>query len=87
MSYPKNCLLYFSTSNCPVCMKLDDNFETCDIELEIFKVTPETFPKIMEEFSIFAVPTVILIKDGKEIDRFTGARSSKQIQKWVKQYI
>jgi thioredoxin 2 len=36
---------------------------------------------------IVNIPAVLVFKDGKEIDRFTGARSSKQIIKWVEKYL
>ena len=35
---------------------------------------------------IVNIPAVIVFKNLKVIDRFTGARSSKQIIKWVEQF-
>ena len=40
-------------------------------------------PDTAKRFGIMAVPTVVFIKGGKEIDRFTGLQSREQIVKKI----
>ncbi len=37
--------------------------------------------------SIRSIPTMIIFKEGKELDRVSGALSAEQIRQWVKRYI
>ncbi len=41
--------------------------------------------KIAGQFQVTSVPTVILFKDGKEVNRLVGLRDESQIEEFVKE--
>jgi len=66
-------LIYFSGANCNVCKALQpkllaafkDNYPLIEqLSLEV-----EQNPEISAQFGVFAVPTVIIYFDGKEVQR------------------
>lgn len=43
--------------------------------------------ELAEKFDISSVPTFILFKDGKEIDRVSGSTTKKSFMKWLNKYL
>ncbi len=66
-------LLYFSTPQCNVCKvlrpKLMELFHIHYPEIEHAYVDTTVTPEISGQYSVFAVPTIILFLDGKEFVR------------------
>ncbi|MBT3308942.1 MAG: thioredoxin family protein [Gammaproteobacteria bacterium] len=66
-------LLYFSTPQCNVCKvlrpKLEALFEEHYPEIKNCYVDTTVTPEISGQYSVFAVPTIILFLDGKEFVR------------------
>lgn len=54
-------------------------------KIEIVKINVEEFPEISMEFSVMGVPTVVLLKNEEEVDRFVGAKSEQEIIEWLKE--
>ena len=44
----------------------------------VAKLDVDENPKIAEKFQVFSIPTVVLIKDGCEVDRLVGLCPKKQ---------
>lgn len=53
---------------------LDELAATYDGRASIVKVNTDENPHLMAEFAIMGLPTIILFKDGKAIERIEGAR-------------
>jgi thioredoxin 2 len=53
--------------------------------LKLAKVNIDLAPKTQERFAVQAVPTLLLIRDGKVIDRQAGAAPAGAIRAWVEQ--
>lgn len=66
-------LLYFSTPQCNVCKvlrpKLMELFEQNYPEIGRYYIDSTETPEISGQYSVFAVPTIILFLDGKEFAR------------------
>ncbi len=66
-------LLYFSTPQCNVCKvlrpKLMDLFEVHYPEIGRYYVDSSETPEISGQYSVFAVPTIILFLEGREFVR------------------
>lgn len=66
-------LLYFSTPQCNVCKvlhpKLSELFEQHYPEIARYYIDTTTAPEIAGQYSIFAVPTILLFLDGREFVR------------------
>jgi thioredoxin 1 len=56
-------------SYAPVISKLDEEFEN----ITFFSVDVDQVPELAQRFKIKSLPSLILIKDGEEVDRIIGA--------------
>lgn len=52
-------------------------FGNCDIE---------NCPALAEHFRVTSIPTILVIKDGKEVERLTGFRHEKALIKHLKKH-
>jgi len=76
---------------CGPCRMMAPNFEAAaaqfPLKARFAKLNTDEFPQLAAPFSIRGIPTMIIFKDGKEVDRVSGALSASQIAQWVAQYI
>jgi thioredoxin 2 len=52
--------------------------------MRLAKVDTEAEPALGARFGIRSIPTMILLKSGKEIARQSGAMGAEQIVRWVR---
>ncbi|KAF9080453.1 Glutaredoxin 3 [Mortierella sp. GBA35] len=82
--------LNFWASWAPPCVQMNDVFEELaskNSNIKFIKIEAEKFPDISEEYEIAAVPSFVLVKEGKVVDRVEGANPpelSKTIAKYSK---
>ena len=48
-------------------------------DLVVGKVNVDDSPELAEKFNVFSIPTLVVLKNGEETDRVTGARPKAQI--------
>ena len=76
---------------CGPCISMAPHFEkvalAMPLQAQFLKINNDNEQTLGSKFLIKNIPAVLMIKEGKEIARFTGMRSSKQIQKWVRAYL
>ena len=48
------------------------------------KLDTEAEPGIAQRWAIRSIPTLILFKGGKEVQRISGAMSLPQLQQWLR---
>jgi len=76
---------------CGPCIQMGPHFDAAanamPLQAQFLKINNDDEQSLGAKLQIASIPCVLVYKDGKEIDRFTGARSSKKIEEWVKQYI
>ena len=84
-------LLDFHATWCGPCKALAPTLEDLAKEFvgscEIFKVDIDTEQKLAAKAGIMSVPTLILMKDGKELDRQVGALPKKRLAVWIKKFL
>ncbi len=56
------------------------------LKAQFLKVNTEQNQQLGTQYGIRSIPTMIMFKDGREVDRVSGALSSQQIIQWVSQY-
>ena len=61
--------------------------ESMPLKAQFIKVNTEENQQLAAQFGIRSIPTMIIFKDGKEVDRVSGALSAQQIAEWVSRYI
>ncbi|MDQ7046103.1 MAG: thioredoxin TrxC [Sulfurovum sp.] len=76
---------------CGPCLQMAPHFEKAAIAMplkaQFMKINNDDEQTLGSTHQIASIPAVLVFKDGKEVDRFTGARNSEQIEAWVKQYV
>ncbi|XRQ12614.1 thioredoxin [Actinomadura welshii] len=53
--------------------------------LKLVKIDIDRAPRIRERFAVRAVPTLLLMRDGKVIDRRAGAAPAGPLRTWVEE--
>ena len=78
-------VLYFTADWCNPCKKVKPVVEEMNREsITKFKlVDVDSEMELAKRFEIRSVPTFILIKDGEEIKRITGAQTRDQLEDFV----
>ena len=76
---------------CGPCRMMAPAFEEAaralPLKAQFLKVNTEENPQLGGQYGIRSIPTMVLFKGGKEVDRVSGALSSEQIRQWVGQYL
>ena len=79
-------VLYFTADWCNPCQKVKPIVEEINkdsvTKFQLIDVDSEM--ELTKKFEIRSVPTFILIKDGKEIKRTTGAQTREQLKSFIK---
>jgi len=55
--------------------------------LDFEKVDVDTYPERATEFNIMSIPTLVIVKNGKEIDRKIGLRRKEELTAWLESYV
>lgn len=80
-------LVDFWASWCGPCKALAPTIEAVaqeyDGKLKVFKVDIEAAQDTAGHFGISSIPTCILFRDGKEVDRFVGNQDLKSVKDYV----
>ena len=77
----------FQTEACVICRKLEPMLaavaKPLDGELALVDVDAERNPGLAERFHVRGVPTLILFKDGGEVDRKIGFQTASALRAWL----
>ncbi len=76
---------------CGPCLQMAPAYEEAALELPLkaifLKVNTEENQDLGAVYGIRSIPTIIVFKGTKEIDRVSGAMSSQRLVNWVRQFI
>lgn len=56
-------------------------------KIKVFKIDTDSHQKTPASFGISAIPTIMLFKDGKEVERMVGAKSKKEITAMIESHL
>jgi thioredoxin 1 len=80
-------LVDFFATWCGPCKAIAPSLEQLSAEyggkVKFVKLDTDEAPAIMERFGIEGVPTLILFKGGKEVDRQVGAAPKPHLKRWI----
>jgi thioredoxin 2 len=75
---------------CGPCLQMAPAFEeaalSMPLQAQFLKVNTEEQQTLGAQYGIQSIPTLILFKNGKEVERLSGALSAGRLQNWVRQY-
>lgn len=84
-------LVDFWGAFCPPCLVLAPTIERVAEEFEgkvkVGKLDVTSNPRTPQKYGVKNVPTLILFKDGQEVERLTGLRSQRALTSWIKKYL
>ena len=76
---------------CGPCLQMAPAFEEAalamPLQAQFLKVNTEEQQTLGGQYSIQSIPTLIVFKNGKEVERLSGALSAGRLQSWVRQYL
>ena len=75
---------------CAPCVAMTPNIEKLSDEYsDIFvgKLNVDEYGDIATEFSIRSIPTLVIFKDGEEVERTTGMKQFVELEQIVKKYL
>ncbi len=72
---------------CGPCKMMAPAFEqaaaSMPLKAQFIKLNTETQPHIAAQYGIRSIPTTIVFKNGREVDRISGALPAPQLQQWI----
>ena len=75
-------IIVFTADWCSPCKKLKpilDNLES-KMNLRVFRIDVEKEDEAVENYTIRNIPTIVIVKDGKEVDRISGLIPSEVLE-------
>lgn len=79
----------FYSTTCVPCKMFSKILEEIEYEypfVNIIKVNTTDYPKLGSQNNIDAVPTVLFVKEGKELERNVGVMSEEEVTERISQY-
>ncbi|XP_022739294.1 thioredoxin H2 [Durio zibethinus] len=84
---PNLMVIDFSASWCGPCKFMEpalNDMAAKFTEVEFVKIDVDELPDVAQEFGVQAMPTFVLLKKGKEVDRVVGAQKNELEKKVAK---
>ena len=76
---------------CGPCLQMAPAFEEAalamPLQAQFVKVNTEEQGVLGGQYRIESIPTLIVFKNSKEVERLSGALSAGRLQSWVRQYL
>lgn len=86
---PTITLVEFTGPNCIICKRLEpmiDSAAKCAGQVDVVKVDASELTDVAELHAIRSVPTLILFRDGKALDRKTGFATAAALLRWFDEH-
>jgi len=78
-------LILFTSKRCPVCEPLKEKLKKLPLELKVVDI--EESPKESAERLVFSAPTLILEEGGKEVRRWSGVFSVREVEEFLSRFL
>lgn len=76
---------------CGPCRQMAPAFEeaagSMPLQAQFLKVNTEENQQLAGQYGIQSIPTLVVFKGGREVNRMSGALSVGQLQSWVRQFV
>jgi len=81
----------FWASWCGPCKMMNPIVEELEKELEgkaaVEKINVDEMGAVAAKYGVMSIPTYIIEKNGKEVDRLIGARSRESFKQWIESHL
>lgn len=68
----------------PVLERLADRYAG---RIKLVKVNVDENPNLASRYNAMSIPLLVLIKQGREVDRHVGAAPEEQLTKWIESFL
>lgn len=76
---------------CGPCLQMAPAFEAAalamPLQAQFVKVNTDEQQALGAQYGIQSIPTLIVFKNGKEVNRLSGAMDAVRLQSWVRQFV
>ena len=79
-------LIEFHTSWCGYCKKQQPELEEME-KVWIGQVDADEVPQIAAKYNINSFPTFLILKDGEEVERFSGMRKKEDLMSRIMKHL
>jgi thioredoxin-like negative regulator of GroEL len=77
-------IFYFTADWCQPCKKVKPIVEDMKKEGFQFQMVDADYEQLLvEQFKVSSIPTFILLEDGKEVNRITGAKTRGELEDFI----
>ena len=77
-------VFYFTADWCQPCKKVKPVVEAMKKEGFQFQIIDVDYEQLLaKQFQVKSIPTFILLEDGKELDRVTGAKTRTELENFI----
>lgn len=76
-------IFYFTAPWCQPCQVLGPTMDRLSQQMPVEKINIDYEMDRARSANVGSVPTVILVENGQEVRRFTGARSYEQVMQFI----
>lgn len=73
----------FSAEWCGPCKQLSVTLKTIEADVTVIEHDIDQEMDLARDNNVRGVPTMILMKDGKEVSRLVGAKTKQEIENWI----
>ncbi|MBQ7521500.1 MAG: thioredoxin family protein [Clostridia bacterium] len=79
-------VVLFSLSGCKPCMSVRGQLEPIARQISCGVINIQKNIQLMNRYKLIGFPTIVLFKNGKEIDRKKGYSTTEQLEQWLDLY-
>lgn len=80
-------LLVFYADWCGPCKMLHPVLEELDKDgFRVIKINSDENPSMMQAYGLMGVPSMIVFRDGKPLEKTSGYRPKVQLESWLKKF-
>ncbi|MEE6206709.1 MAG: thioredoxin [Alphaproteobacteria bacterium] len=82
-------LVDFWAEWCGPCRQLGPILETIDSDMSdvtIYKMNVDDSPEVAGQYGLRSIPTMLLFKDGKQVDTKVGLQSESTLKSWLESF-
>lgn len=76
-------ILRFTASWCQPCKVLARNLESANSSIPIEVIDIDVHSDLAVEYGIRSVPTLVMKDENIEVKRFSGVRTTKELEAWI----
>lgn len=76
-------VLKFSAQWCGPCKMMTKIIHGQDLGVEVQEVDVDENVNVAKEYNVRNIPTLVFLRDGKEVDRTTGALTLDKLKEWI----